>query len=58
LRVLNGRYINEKNEDGSPKNRSLLDSAWLSEKDPYKITPNNTKIAITTGPIGGSYMRL
>lgn len=53
----NGRFLNEFNEDGSPKNRSLLQSAWLKEKDPYKITPSNTKIGIATGPISNAIVR-
>lgn len=53
----NGKFLNETNEDGSPKNRSLLESAWLKEKDPYKITPTNTKIGIATGPISNAIVR-
>lgn len=53
----NGQFLNEINEDGSPKNRSLLDSAWLKQKDPYKITPENTRIGIAVGPLGNSTVR-
>ena len=53
----NGQFLNEFNEDGSPKNRSLLESAWLKEKDPYKINASNTRIGIATGPISNSVVR-
>lgn len=53
----NGQFLNEFNEDSSPKNRSLLQSAWLKEKDPYKINASNTRIGIATGPISNSVVR-
>ena len=53
----NGQFLNEFNEDGSPKNISLLESAWLKEKDPYKINASNTRIGIATGPISNSVVR-
>lgn len=58
IRTTSGRIVNEKNEDNSPKNRKLTDSAWLSIKDPYKITPQNTEVGITTGPRGNNIIRL
>lgn len=58
LRATTGRFRNEKNPDNSPKNRSLLDSAWLTIKDPFEITPDNTQIGITTGPINNEVIRL
>ena len=58
VRVTNGVYENEKNVDGSPKNKPLAQSAWLTEKDPYKITPQNTEIGISTGPKGGNQVRV
>ena len=44
-----GRYVNEKNPDGSPKNRLLTESAHLTTKDPYQINPDNTRVGVTTG---------
>nr|DAG93419.1 MAG TPA: hypothetical protein [Crassvirales sp.] len=35
IRKTNGKIVNLKNEDGSPKNRKLTDSSWLTIKDPY-----------------------
>lgn len=58
LRATTGRFRNEKNPDNSPKNRSLLDSAWLTIKDPFEINPDNTQIGITTGPINNEVIRL
>jgi hypothetical protein len=58
LRATTGRFRNEKNPDNGPKNRSLLDSAWLTIKDPFEITPDNTQIGITTGPINNEVIRL
>lgn len=58
LRRTPGSIVNEKNEDGSPKNRPLTESAWLTVKDPYQITPENTKVGITTGPISNKQIRL
>lgn len=58
LRRTPGKVINEKNADNSPKNRLLTESAWLTVKDPYEITPENTEVGITTGPIGKKIIRL
>lgn len=58
IRTTTGQFINEKNEDGSPKNRNLLDSAWLTIKDPMEINPSNTFIGITTGPRGNRNVRM
>ena len=58
VRTTNGRIINEQNPDGSPKNRKLTESAHLSVKDPYEITPENTKVGISTGSRAGSVIRL
>lgn len=57
IRKTNGRIVNLKNEDGSPKNRKLTDSSWLTIKDPYQINPENTQVGITTGSLGGSVIR-
>lgn len=57
IRKTNGRVINEKNEDNSPKNRKLTDSAWLTIKDPYEINSENTQVGITTGGLGGQVIR-
>lgn len=57
IRKTNGRIVNLKNEDGSPKNRKLTDSSWLIIKDPYQINPENTQVGITTGSLGGSVIR-
>ena len=57
IRKTNGRIVNLKNEDGSPKNRKLTDSSWLTIKDPYQINPENTQVGITTGGLGGSVIR-
>nr|DAL01624.1 MAG TPA: hypothetical protein [Caudoviricetes sp.] len=35
----------------------MLESAWLKEKDPYKINASNTRIGIATGPISNSVVR-
>lgn len=58
LRRTPGSIRNEKNADNSPKNRSLTESRWLTIKDPYQITPDNTEVGITTGPIGKGIIRL
>lgn len=57
IRKTNGRIVNLKNEDDSPKNRKLTDSSWLTIKDPYQINPENTQVGITTGSLGGSVIR-
>ena len=57
IRKTNGKIVNLKNEDGSPKNRKLTDSSWLTIKDPYQINPENTQVGITTGSLGGSVIR-
>lgn len=57
IRKTNGNIVNLKNEDGSPKNRKLTDSSWLTIKDPYQINPENTQVGITTGSLGGSVIR-
>lgn len=57
IRVKTGQIINEKNPDGSPKNRKLTESAHLTVKDPYEITPDNTHVGITTGGRGGNVIR-
>lgn len=58
LKTTTGRIVNLKNEDGSPKNRSLIETRWLQEKDPYKITPDNTEVGVTTGGLGDNVIRL
>ena len=58
LRRTPGSIVNEKNSDGSPKNRPLTESKWLTVKDPYEITPENTEVGITTGPAGKGIIRL
>lgn len=57
IRKTNGKIVNLKNEDGSPKNRKLTDSSWLTIEDPYQINPENTQVGITTGSLGGSVIR-
>ncbi len=57
IRKTNGKIVNLENEDGSPKNRKLTDSSWLTIKDPYQINPENTQVGITTGSLGGSVIR-
>ena len=57
VRTTNGRIVNEQNPDGSPKNRKLTESAHLQVKDPYEITPDNTRIGISTGGRGRSDIR-
>lgn len=58
LKTTTGKFVNLKNSDGSPFNRSLIDTVWQTEKDPYKITPDNTEIGVTTGGHGGNVIRL
>lgn len=58
VNVTNGKIINEKNPDGSPNNRPLIQSRWLKIKDPYQINPQNTKVGISTGPLGNQTIRL
>lgn len=58
LRRTPGSIVNEKNSDSSPKNRPLTESKWLTVKDPYEITPENTEVGITTGPAGKGIIRL
>ena len=53
----NGRIRNEKNPDGSPKNRKLTEWELTPEKNPYLITYDNTKVSITTGPLGNMTSR-
>lgn len=57
IRKTNGRIVNLKNEDGSPKNRNLTESSWLTVEDPYEINSENTQIGITTGGLGGNVIR-
>lgn len=57
IRKTNGKIVNLKNEDNSPKNKKLTDSAWLTIKDPYEINSENTQVGITTGSLGGSVIR-
>lgn len=57
IRKTNGKIVNLKNEDGSPKNRKLTDSSWLTIKDPYQINPENTQVGITTGSLSGGVIR-
>ena len=49
LSTTSGRFVNQKNPDGSPINRPLTESKHLAIKDPYQITPYNTQIGISTG---------
>lgn len=58
VRMTNGQLRNERNEDGTPKNKKLTESRFLEQKDPYKINYQNTTVGITTGPIGGNYTRI
>lgn len=58
LKSTTGVVVNLKNEDGSPKNRLLTDTVWQEVKDPYKITPQNTEVGVTTGGNGGNVIRL
>lgn len=58
IRVTNGQIRNERNEDGTPKNKKLTESRFLEQKDPNKINYQNTTVGITTGPIGGNYTRI
>lgn len=58
LRRTPGSVVNEKNQDNSPKNIPLTESKWLTVKDPYAITPENTEVGITTGPAGKGIIRL
>lgn len=53
----NGRIRNEKNPDGSPKNRKLTEWVLTPEKNPYLITYDNTKVSVTTGPLGNQSSR-
>ena len=57
VRTTTGQYVNEKNPDNSPKNRKLTESAHMPIKDPYEITPDNTKIGISTGARGKQNIR-
>lgn len=57
IRLSNGRIRNEKNPDGSPKNKKLTEWELTPEKNPYLINSDNTKVSITTGPLGHSYSR-
>ena len=57
IRLSNGRIRNEKNPDGSPKNKKLTEWKLTPEKNPYLINSDNTKVSITTGPLGHSYSR-
>lgn len=57
IRKTNGRIVNLKNEDDSPKNRNLTESSWLTVKNPYEINSENTQIGITTGGLGGNVIR-
>lgn len=57
IRKTNGKIVNLKNEDNSPKNKKLTDSAWLTIKDPYEINSENTQVGITTGGLGGNVIR-
>lgn len=57
IRKTNGKIVNLKNEDNSPKNKKLTDSDWLTIKDPYEINSENTQIGITTGGLGGDVIR-
>lgn len=58
LKTTPGSIVNEKNEDGTPKNRNIIDSAWQPVKDPYKITPANTEVGVTTGALGDEKIRI
>lgn len=53
----NGIIQNAKDDAGKPINRNLLDTRFATVKDPYAITPDNTKIGITTGPLGNRIVR-
>lgn len=58
VRTTTGRFVNEVNQDGSPKNRKLTESKHLTVKDPYEITPDNTFVGISTGNRGNATIRL
>ena len=58
LKTTSGSIVNERNEDGSPKNKLLTESAWITERDPYKINPSNTEVGITTGGLGNEVIRV
>lgn len=58
VRTTTGRFINEVNQDNSPKNRKLTESKHLAVKDPYEITPDNTFVGISTGNRGNATIRL
>lgn len=49
-----GKYVNQKNPDGSAKNRKLNETRFLTEKDPYNLTPENVVINISMGARGSS----
>lgn len=52
----NGIVQNAKDESGAPINRKLTDTRF-GIKDPYNITPDNTKIGVVTGPLGNRMVR-
>lgn len=58
VRTTTGRFVNEVNQDDSPKNRRLTESKHLTVKDPYEITPDNTFVGISTGNRGNATIRL
>ena len=57
LSTTSGKFVNQKNPDGSPINKPLTESKHLVIKDPYQITPYNTQIGISTGTRGLQVIR-
>lgn len=57
IRRTTGSLVNVKDDSGNSVNKKLTDSVWMKEKDPYKISPENTNVAISTGPTGQEIIR-
>lgn len=51
-----GLLRNRKDENGQAINRKLTDLPFLPYKDPYQITPDNTRVSVSTGGRNG-YIR-
>lgn len=53
VRTTTGRVRNLKDANRDPVRRKLTDTVWSATKDPYQITPENTRVGVSTGGISG-----
>ena len=58
IRRTKGTVVNLKSKDNQPVVRKLTDVAWSPVKDPYKVTPENMHVGVSTGDLGNRDIRV